>query len=699
MKKLKRNTAVRVIALFLQAFFIPLTAGLIVGAGVLHDCGAYDDTPDRLLEEVMDFDYNVLADPSLLDSGENVVEFSMQYPMKRDGQPVCNTVVTVASEDGNVILNNYEAEMIPSTVRELTISCGIGMDSQLVYEFSPGHNNPAGYMSYLSFGGTQNDVAFAEWLFSEKGINTYGMTEDEILLGYWDDHNADYFAYIYGTEYNTVPYVWYNVTLGVAEETVEFLSREHLLIKGYEYRRAIPVLTALCGFVSLVLALFLALSAGWRSEGDRPEPSFIERIPLELFLALAAALFALVYRFVFRPVSEASSMRMLSLLTSALTIYVLSFIAVGAIQSMAARFKCSRWWENTLVFRTGNLVEWTARSISDVGSVLVCGVVWLVVNLVLLAVAADRPALGLLLMGVFNLIVVVAAAAVAAQWQRLRKSAAIIAEGDSSHRVDTSKMLPPLRAHGESINRMGEGVAAAVDEQMKSERMKTDLITNVSHDIKTPLTSIVSYVGLLKNEEIESETAREYIAVLDRQATRLGRLIEDLVEASKATSGSIRVQLADINLGELLEQAVSEYEMRLEDCGITTVLTVHEPHIAVTADGRLLWRVFDNLLSNVCKYALAGTRLYIDATVQGERAVVTFRNISAQQLNIPAEELMERFVRGDSSRTTGGSGLGLTIARSLTEAQDGRFSLEIDGDMFKAFVSLPAVKEKSEYQK
>ena len=225
---------------------------------------------------------------------------------------------------------------------------------------------------------------------------------------------------------------------------------------------------------------------------------------------------------------------------------------------------------------------------------------------------------------------------------------------------------------------------AAVARQMKSERMKTELITNVSHDLKTPLTSLISYVDLLKKEGLTSERAPEYLDVLDRQSQRLKKLTEDLVEASKASTGNIQAKLEDTDVNLLLSQAVGEYSERLAAASLTpvTTLDIAEPHILV--DGRLLWRVFDNLLSNVTKYALPGTRVYLTTEARDGKVFVTFRNVSREPLNISAEELMERFVRGDASRNTEGSGLGLSIARSLTELNGGSLALTVDGDLFKA---------------
>ena len=234
-------------------------------------------------------------------------------------------------------------------------------------------------------------------------------------------------------------------------------------------------------------------------------------------------------------------------------------------------------------------------------------------------------------------------------------------------------------------------MAAALEEQMKSERLKSELITNVSHDIKTPLTSIINYVDLIKAEPVDNPKVQEYIAVLDRQSARLKKLTCDLVDASKASSGAMPVHLEDVDVCELLQQAVGEYSERLGAGQLTQVFDLPEEPVLIRADGALLWRVIDNLLSNICKYALPGTRLYISMERSGEQMTVQMKNVSRAPLNIPADELMERFVRGDSSRNSEGSGLGLSIAQSLTELMGGAFRLEIDGDLFKAKLDFPVI--------
>ncbi len=219
--------------------------------------------------------------------------------------------------------------------------------------------------------------------------------------------------------------------------------------------------------------------------------------------------------------------------------------------------------------------------------------------------------------------------------------------------------------------------------------MKTELITNVSHDLKTPLTSILNYAGLIAAEPCENGKITEYAGVLTRQSERLTRLIDDLVEASKAATGNLEVHLAPVEAQVLLQQAAGEYAERFSSAGLELVTNMPEEPIRIMADGRRMWRVFDNLMNNVFKYAQSRTRVYLSLERMADSAVITFRNISAEPLNVSEEELMERFVRGDSARAGEGNGLGLSIAKSLAELQGGAFRLHIDGDLFKAILVFP----------
>lgn len=290
---------------------------------------------------------------------------------------------------------------------------------------------------------------------------------------------------------------------------------------------------------------------------------------------------------------------------------------------------------------------------------------------------------------VVNLTVLMGLCWWSAGFGRVRKGTEIIAAGNLNHQIETAHLPADLKGHAEALNNISGGLTTAVNEQMKSERFKAELITNVSHDLKTPLTSIINYVNLLKTTDQTDPRAQTYIEVLDRKSLRLKKLTEDLVEASKASTGVLAVNREKIGMAQLLDQALGEYEEKLEEKRLAVVRTVPEGESYVYADGRHLWRVIDNLLSNCAKYALEGTRVYIEL-VRGKGTVsLSVKNISREALNVPSERLMERFVRGEESRSTEGSGLGLSIARSLTELQGGTFELAVDGDLFKAVVTLP----------
>ena len=280
---------------------------------------------------------------------------------------------------------------------------------------------------------------------------------------------------------------------------------------------------------------------------------------------------------------------------------------------------------------------------------------------------------------------------IAVSLRALQKGGEKLARGDFSSPIDTRYLIGDFKRYGQELNDVQGGLEQAVQEQMKAEHLKTELITNVSHDIKTPLTSIVNYVDLLKKEDIPSPNAQEYIAVLDRQSHRLKKLTEDLVEASKASSGALNVELQPTDVNVLLSQIEGEYQERLAACHLTLVTQPPAPGTMIQADSRLLSRVMDNLVSNVCKYAMENTRVYVTAAVRDGQAVISFKNVSRDELNISPDELRERFGRGDASRHSEGSGLGLSIARSLVQLQGGTFALSIDADLFRADIVFPLI--------
>ena len=292
---------------------------------------------------------------------------------------------------------------------------------------------------------------------------------------------------------------------------------------------------------------------------------------------------------------------------------------------------------------------------------------------------------------VMKLIELLAVLYIAVSLRTLQKGGEKLSQGDFSSTIDTRYLIGDFKRYGQELNDVQGGLEQAVQEQMKAEHLKTELITNVSHDIKTPLTSIVNYVDLLKKEDMPSPAAREYVNVLDRQSHRLKKLTEDLVEASKASSGALNVELQPTDVNVLLSQIEGEYQERLAACHLTLVTQPPATGTMIQADSRLLSRVMDNLVSNVCKYAMENTRVYVTAAVRDGQAVISFKNVSRDELNISPDELMERFVRGDASRHSEGSGLGLSIARSLVQLQGGTFALSIDADLFRADIVFPLI--------
>ena len=252
-------------------------------------------------------------------------------------------------------------------------------------------------------------------------------------------------------------------------------------------------------------------------------------------------------------------------------------------------------------------------------------------------------------------------------------------------------MLPEHKRIAETINAIGAGFDAAVEKSMKSERLKTDLITNVSHDIKTPLTSIINYVDLLKKENFQDPKVVHYIEVLEQKAQRLKVLTEDVVEASKVSSGNIHLEYMRINFVEMIQQTSGEFEEKFKKRRLQEILSLPEEEVIIHVDGRRTWRILENIYNNAAKYALEGSRIYADLKVVKGKAVFMLKNISEQPLNITADELTERFIRGDISRSTEGSGLGLSIAKSLTEMQGGKFELYLDGDLFKVTIEFQKV--------
>lgn len=274
------------------------------------------------------------------------------------------------------------------------------------------------------------------------------------------------------------------------------------------------------------------------------------------------------------------------------------------------------------------------------------------------------------------------------QVDNIKEALKSIYEGKTEQRLNADELNGVFKELSIYINDIAGGFSNAIEESLKSERLKTELITNVSHDIKTPLTSIINYVDLLKKEEMPNETAKEYLEILDTKSQRLKKLIEDLVEASKASSGNIKLNKENLNIKELINQVTGEFADKFKNRNLDVIIDFPQEEVVIKADSRYMYRVIENLYSNIAKYALDNSRVYIDVTKNNNKISLVLKNISSEKLNISSDELMQRFVRGDVSRNTEGSGLGLSIAKDLTELQEGTFNMYLDGDLFKVVLEF-----------
>ena len=469
-----------------------------------------------------------------------------------------------------------------------------------------------------------------------------------------------------------------------------------------------PCVLAISLIMILVMGGFLIAASGHRKGKETIICNAFDRVPYDVFLGAAIVLVVSVNNlFLYYSYSTRDEIFLAFICTA-----VVAFMIPPFLMTTATRLKTSGWamFANTLIWRLCKLlvrlVKWVFGKLRDLFRFLgrhfnlywkwIGGLAGIALLRFILVAASGSAGLAIMLDLVCAALLAVFLIRVIVQMYRLKDGAKKIADGETDYKIDTTHMLPEFAAHGETLNCIQDSVRVAVAERMKSERMKTELITNVSHDIKTPLTSIINYVDILSKEGDLSDKEAEYLAVLQRQSARLKKLIEDLIEASKASTGNLEVHMEPTDVEMLLEQALGEFEERLAACKLQPVVTNYltkkygaQADCHVMADGRHLWRVFDNLIGNIIKYAQPNSRVYIDIDeAEPGEITVTFKNISKEPLNISGDELKERFVRGDRSRNTEGNGLGLSIAQSLMELQNGKVEIMIDGDLFKVVLLL-----------
>ena len=495
----------------------------------------------------------------------------------------------------------------------------------------------------------------------------------------------------------------------------EYALIYHQAEQLYDNRNVIPVICCTGTILALLCFIFLLCSAGHKNGREGITPSAIHEIHLDVYtVVVVIGAFTGLY-LAFGWIGMNSSMINLIVLVVLFAAEVIWCTLY--FMELAIRLKMGKWWQNTILYRVfrffGRFCKRVFRGIVKLirgipmvwRTALLCLAVCVVEFFGLILFYNDTGVL-LFFWAIEKFILCGAITFVALMCKELQEGSEALADGDLNYKLDTSHMVLSFKEHGENLNRIGEGISAAVEQRMKSEHLKTELITNVSHDIKTPLTSIINYADLIGKEVsgdakdtgdgAGTETAQEreqhiseYAEVLLRQSQKLKKLLDDLLEASKATTGNLEVHPEVCDVSVLLSQAVGEYEQRFSEKKLETIVKQPEETVKVMADGRHLWRVFDNLLNNIYKYAQAGSRVYLNVEHDGQNANIIFRNMSAYPLEMSPEELEERFTRGDRSRHMEGNGLGLSIAKSLTELQKGDMEIVTDGDLFKVVITLP----------
>ncbi len=529
---------------------------------------------------------------------------------------------------------------------------------------------------------------------------------------YGYEYNREYSVYDNGEESD-----WYSVdlTLYVKKPLLDnkdsFTHGKMISDIFFSIRYLIIYITALGLLALVILYVFLLKAAGRRYGEEGVDEGYFFHIPYDIILATVAFIFtALIFLTASVINNGISSSRsfIIEIFSVALICAFGALIFLALSATTAVRIKKRRLFRNTVIWR---ICVWFYKLICKIlhgiaGFFKMLPVVpkailitagYLFINFIFLVslISTIRVTSNAIIIWFFLLISCINIALLVGYIKTVycaslvRQGSERLAGGNLDYKFNESALRGEARAIASNLNRLGDGLSAAVEQRSRSERMKVELITNVSHDLKTPITSIINYVDLLKKEPMPNDAAVEYLNVLDRQSARLRKLTSDLVEASKASTGNIEVNSEPTDICELLDQSAAEYADRFAEAGLTLIIRTPGVPIIVNADGKLLWRVFDNLLSNICKYSQPGTRVYLDATAGEGAACVSMRNISSQQIEVSPDELTERFVRGDTARSGEGSGLGLSIARNLTELQGGRLSIEIDGDLFKASVTLP----------
>ena len=518
------------------------------------------------------------------------------------------------------------------------------------------------------------------WNYAENNITTNIETIN--------NDNAKYIISSYYTQEDLDKYEIYSYLDQTALDKSISFSIQQTIYNLFKNNPNAPIYTIPISAILLIaIIIYLVWAIGHTKEKEEIEISGIDKMPYEILSILVFFAIGIIVSIIIASFESQIPQKI------AISIFIVGYVGIYALfmlwfTSTIKRLKAKQFWHSFLIYKiyawVKRIVKKSFSKITDKSdntkTVILLYIAFLIIQGILLACLGSF--IGLLILIVFWVWVLFKLLEYLKQLNTINEALKSIYEGNSDIYLDEKELKGVLKQMSRYVNDIAGGFTNAIEQSLKSERLKTELITNVSHDIKTPLTSIINYVDLLKKEDINNAKIEQYIAVLDKKSQRLKKLIEDLVEASKVSSGNVKLNIENINLKELLKQTIGEFEDKFEKKNLKIDLELPKEEVMVKADSRYMYRVIENLFSNITKYAMDNTRVYIELkNINGIE--IEIKNISKDKLNISSEELMQRFVRGDKSRYTEGSGLGLSIAKSLVELQGGVFMIDIDGDLFK----------------
>ena len=504
--------------------------------------------------------------------------------------------------------------------------------------------------------------------------------------------NQESTKYMTSSTYSTDNFEGYEIYSNIDPNTLNYSNSLYVqqtvynIFKGHENLPA--YLIPLSSILILVMIVYLIWATGHEKGKEGIQLNSIDKISYEIISIVIMFVIGMMMSFAVASVESQIPQRIL--MSVFLLCYLIGYACLAVwVSTTIRRLKAKQFIRSFLTYKVCRWIKVTIQKIfkkvTDKQNTnrKITIIYWGFVVISIILACTMWSGIGLLVLIAFWIWTYYKLLQYNKKVQKINEALKNIYEGNPNVKLNEEELEGTLKIMAKYINDIAGGFTNAIEQSLKSERLKTELITNVSHDIKTPLTSIINYVDLLKKEEINNAQIEQYIAVLDKKSQRLKKLIEDLVEASKVSSGNVKLNMEVINLKELLNQSIGEFEDKLEKKNLKIEMDLPNENVLIKADNRYLYRVIENVFSNISKYALESSRVYIKLEKQKEEVYLEFKNISKDKLNISAEELMQRFVRGDKSRYTEGSGLGLSIAESLTELQGGKFKIDIDGDLFK----------------